>query len=191
MYMGGINSGRRADTPSTDDCLRLSLTDLRKSGILQRHLWARREREWVELRTRRTVGSASIVADIDCRKITIKGSAFGQQIDQVFDVVAQPQPLGGERFYALCPITGQRSTVLYLPIGESVFASARGWGVPYASTRERDVARAYRRLDKAEKRWLSMSKYTRKRTRERILRCLIMDGEMVDRWEEQVMAKYG
>jgi hypothetical protein len=99
--------------------------------------------------------------------------------------------LGGERFYALCPITGQRSTVLYLPIGESVFASARGWGVPYASTRERDVARAYRRLDKAEKRWLSMSKYTRKRTRERILRCLIMDGEMVDRWEEQVMAKYG
>jgi hypothetical protein len=189
--VGGIKSGRRADTPDTDQCLRLSLTELRKDGALKRHLWARREQNWVDTRTKREVGAVTIVADIDCRQpkisITIKGHAFGQQIDQVLEVVAQPQPLGGERFYALCPLTGQRSTVLYLPLGESVFASVRGWGVPYSSTREREVARAYRRLRRDEESWLSMSKYTRRPTRERLNDRLMKASEVVDRWEKQLL----
>jgi hypothetical protein len=188
--MGGIGSGRRATTADTDDCLRLTLADLRRSGALKRDLWARRERGWVELRTKREVGAVSIVADVDCRRITIKGRAFGQLIDQTLEVVAQPLPFGGERYFVLCPFTRRRCTVLYLPAGTNQFASARGWGVPYASTREREVARAYRRLDKAEERWLSLPKYTRKPTKERILRQLIVEADIVGRREDRMMAKW-
>ncbi|MCZ8135512.1 MAG: hypothetical protein O9266_04345 [Porphyrobacter sp.] len=192
--MGGINSGRRASTPSTKDCLRLSLTDLRKGGALKRHVWARREQTWVDTCTKREVAAVTIVADIDCRQptlsITIKGWAFNQRIDQVLDVVAQPQPLGGERFYALCPFTGQRGTALYLPVGANIFASARGWCVPYASTREREVARAYRRLHRAEERLFAMSKYTRKPTRSALENRMMEAADVVGRWEEQMMAHW-
>jgi hypothetical protein len=192
--MGGINSGRRAGTPSTKDCVRLSLADLRKDRALKRYVWARRERNWVDMLTGHAVGAVTIIADLDCRQpgltISIRGWAFGQRIEQTLDVVAQPQPLGGERFYALCPLTGDRCTVLYLPLGGSLFASARGWGVPYASTREREVARAYRRIHKAEERLFAMSKYTRKPTKERLHDRLISDGEIVGRWEEQVLGDW-
>lgn len=185
--MGGINSGKRANTPSTKDCLRLSLTDLRKDGALKRHVWARRERNWVDNFTGRAVGAVTIIADIDCRQpsltISIRGWAFNQRIEQVLDVVAQPQPLGGERFYALCPFTGERCTVLYLPRGGSLFASARGWGVPYASTREREIARAYRRIHKAEERLFAMSKYTRKPTIEALENRMMEVADVVERWE--------
>ena len=163
--MGGIGSGRRATTLSTDDCLRLSLADLRRDGALRRHLWARRQKGWVDLRSRREVGAVSIVADVDCGRINIKGSAFGQPIDQKLEVVAQPLPFGGERFYAVCPLSGQRCTVLILPPGKTFFASVRGWGVPYASTRECEVGRAYRAMRKVEE--TRLSKYARRPTRER------------------------
>jgi hypothetical protein len=169
----------------------LSLTDLRKDGALKRQVWARRKQNWVDNLTGHAVGAVTIIADIDCRQptlsITIKGWAFNQRIDQVLNVVAQPQPLGGERFYALCPFTGERCTILYLPLGGSLFASARGWGVPYASTREREVARAYRAMHNIENRLLTQSKYTRKPTRERQYGRLTKAAEVVDRWEEQVM----
>lgn len=189
--MGGINSGKRAGTPSTKDCLRLSLTDLRKDGALKRHVWARRERNWVDNFTGREVAAVAIIADLDCRQSTLsiyfRGWAFGKRIDQVLVVVAQPQPLGGERFYALCPFTGARCTVLYLPFGGSLFASARGWSVPYASTREREVARAYRRIHKAEERLFAMSKYTRKPTKEHLEKMMLSAAAVVERWEEAMI----
>jgi hypothetical protein len=187
--MGGINSGRRANTPDTDQCLRLSLTDLRREGLLKRHVWARCERQWTWSRDDAVVGAVAIITDIDCRQpglsISIKGRAWGRPIEQVLTVVAQPQPLGGERFYALCPFTGQRCTVLYLPLGGSLFASARGWGVPYASTREREVSRAVRTMRKIETQ--KLSKYARKPTRERQWSRWMKAADTYDAWEDRLM----
>jgi hypothetical protein len=187
--MGGINSGRRANTPDTDQCLRLSLTDLRREGLLKRNVWARCERHWTRSSDNRIVAAVAIIADIDCRQpglsITIKGYAFGRQIDQVLEVVAQPQPLGGERFYAICPLTGQRCTVLILPPGGTLFASVRGWGVPYASTRECEVSRAIRTMRKIEAQ--KLSKYARKPTRERQWRRWMEAAAIYDAWEERLM----
>ena len=182
--MGGIGSGRRTTTLDTDDCLRLSLTDLRRSGAIKRDLWARRERGWVELRTKRTVGSVSIVADVGCGQITIKGSAFGQLIDQTLKVVAQPQPLGGERFFVICPLSGKRCTVLILPPGKTFFASIGGWRVPYASTRQCKVGRAYRAMRKVEE--TRLPKYARKATRDRYQRRWLKAFEIVSDWEERL-----
>lgn len=187
--MGGINSGKRANTPDTDQCLRLSLSDLRREGFLKRHVWARCERQWTRSRDHAVVGAIAIIADIDCRQpglsISIKGHAFGRPIDQVLEIVAQPQPLGGERFYAICPLTGQRCTVLILPPGGSLFASVRGWGVPYSSTREREVSRAVRTMRKIEGQ--KLSKYARMPTRERQWSRWMKAADTYDAWEERLM----
>ena len=187
--MGGINSGRRANTPDTDQCLRLSLTDLRRAGLLKRHVWARCERHWTRSRDDAVVGAVAIIADIDCRQpglsLSINGRAWGRSIEQVLEVVAQPQPLGGERFYAICPLNGQRCTVLILPPGETLFASVRGWGVPYSSTRERKVSRAVRTMRKIEGQ--KMSKYARMPTREQQWRRWMKAADIYDAWEEGLM----
>lgn len=190
--MGGINSGRRVNTPDTDQCLRLSLTDLRRDGALKRHVWARRERQWTRSRDNHVVGAVAITTDIECRQpdlsISINGRAWGRPVSQVIEVVAQPQPLGGERFYAICPLTGQRCTVLILPPGESFFASVRGWGVPYSSTREREVSRAVRTMREIEGQ--KLSKYARMPTRERQWQRWTKAAELVDAWEEKLMQNW-
>jgi hypothetical protein len=191
--MGGINSGRRATTPDTSDCLRLSLTTLRRQRAIKRHCMSRRHLTWTTSNgwSRTVTGEVTAVVDIECLRtdmtLTIKGHARGQPIDQVIRLVAQPQPLGGERFYALCPITGQRCTVLILPPRETVFASVRGWGVPYASTREDKVSRAIRTMGKVEERRRTMSKYTRKPTRERLAERWMTAADVYDVWEERLM----
>jgi hypothetical protein len=113
--------------------------------------------------------------------------AMGQRSQQrlVEALVAQPQPLGGERFYAICPLTGQRCTVLILPAGETLFASVRGWGVPYSSTREREVSRAVRTMRKIEGQ--KMSKYARMPTREQQWRRWMKAADIYDAWEEGLM----
>lgn len=182
--MGGFGSGRRATTCDTDDCLRLSLADLRRDGALKRNLWARREKSWIDRRSKREVGAVSIIADVDCGRISIKGRAFGQLIDQTLKVVAQPLPFGGERFYALCPLSGQRCTVLIIPPGKTFFASVCGWGVPYASTRECEVGRAYRAMRKVEE--ARLSKYARRPTRERQWKRWMTAADIYDAWEDRL-----
>lgn len=192
--MGGFNSGRRATTPDTGDCLRLSLTDLRRAGAIKRHCMSRRSLTWTTSSgwSRTVTGEITVVVDIEClhadMTLTIRGHAMGQPIEQVIQLVAQSQPLGGERFYALCPITGQRCTVLILPPGETVFASVRGWRVPYASTREDEVGRAIRTMGKVEERRRRMSKYARKPTRERLAERWMRAAETYDAWEDRLAA---
>jgi hypothetical protein len=139
----------------------------------------------VELRSRRTVGSVSIVADVDCGRISIKGAAFGQPIDQTLEVVAQPMPFGGERYFAICPLSGKRCAVLILPPGKALFASVGGWGVAYASTRECKVGRAHRAMRKIEE--TRLSKYARKPTRERYQQRWLSAFNTVSDWEERLL----
>lgn len=189
--MGGFNSGRRATTPDTDDCLELSLSYLRRLAMLRREQWSQREMRWTRYGGRQTVGVLTIVADIDCFGpepcLRLTGWAFGQHINQRLELVSQAQPFGGERFYARCPITGGRCTVLFLPPNKSHFASARGWGVPYASTREREVDRAYRTIHKIESQSRTRSKYTRHCTRERTGERYARAYETVGAYEERLM----
>ena len=100
-------------------------------------------------------------------------------------MVAQPLPYGGERYFALCPLSGQRCTVLILPPGKAFFASVRGWGVSYASTRECEIGRAYRAMRKVEE--TRLSKYARRPTRERYQRRWLGAFNAVSAWEERLL----
>ena len=166
--MGGFNSGRRANTPSTDQCLRLRLSDLRREGSVRRYQMSRREKSWIIAGT--TIARLTLVIDVDCLQpspcLHISGWAFGSSVDQHLDIVAQPQPFGGERFYVLCPKTGKRCTSLIMPPTGRIFASVKAWGIPYTSQREDQLDRCLRRISKLEACKAQFTKYTRRRSRE-------------------------
>ena len=176
--MGGFGSGRRSNRPTTDDCLRINLSGLKQLGMLKRHCFSRRERNWSN--DGQAIAKLTIVTDIECREpstcLKITGRAFGRDIDCILWLDCMPTPFGGERWYALCPRTGRRCTALVLPPGQTHFASVKGWNVPYSSQRECPIHRAHRAIEKAKARRKALSKYTRKPTRERLL-----DRE-IERW---------
>jgi hypothetical protein len=180
--MGGFGSGRRSNRPSTDDCLRINLSSLKQLGMLQRHCMTRREQVWGQYGE--TIADLTLVTDVHCLEpspcLRIRGRAFGKAINCVVQLDEYALPYGGERWYALCPRTGRRCTVLVLPPGQTHFASVRGWNVPYGSQRECPIHRGNRAIYKAETRIRSISKYTRKPTRERLLDRLIERQVFVD-----------
>ena len=169
--MGGYGSGRRSNRPTTDECIQLDLSFLKELDMLQRHCMNRRDLSW-GCRGRKTA-QLSVVADIDCLEpyscLKITGHANGQRIDCMLFLNSVAMRFGGERWYALCPITGRKCSTLVLPPGRSRFASVRGWNVPYGSQRECEVHRAYRSIHKAETRLKRLSKYARKPTQRRLL----------------------
>jgi hypothetical protein len=190
--MGGYGSGRRSDRPSTDECLRLSLSQFKVRGMLRRGCMARREFVWSA--DGEDMARATVTVDIDCLEpypqITIAGYRQGRAIDCQLQMVAVPMRFGGERWYAVCPITGRRCTTLVLPPGRFRFASVQGWGVAYGSQREAPIYRAYRAIDKAQSRLHGLSKYTRKPTRERLVdrlieRQLFVEAQ-IDKWAQLV-----
>jgi len=176
--MGGYGSGRRSSRPTTDDCLRINLSSLKQFGMLQRHCFSRRERNWSS--NGQAIARLTIVTDIECREpspcLKITGRAFGRDIDCMLWLDCMPMPFGGESWFALCPRTGRRCTALVLPPGQTHFASVKGWNVAYGSQRECPIHRAHRAIEKAKARRKALSKYTRKPTRERLL-----DRE-IERW---------
>jgi hypothetical protein len=168
--MGGFGSGRCSNRPTTDDCIQLDLSYLKQLDMLKRHCMNRRDLSW-SCRGRKTAQLA-VVADINCLEpypcLKITGYANGQRVDCMLFLSSVPMRFGGERWYALCPMTGRKCSTLVLPPGRSRFASVKGWGVSYGSQRECEVHRAYRSIHKAQTRLRGMSKYTRNPTRRRL-----------------------
>lgn len=173
--MGGYGSGRRSNRPTTDDCLRINLSNLKQLGMLERHCMARHEQVWSQYGE--TIANLTLVTDLHCLqpspRLTITGYAFGKVIDCVVYLEEQLLPYGGERWFALCPRTGRRCTALVLPPGQVQFATVGGWNVAYGSQRECAIHRGHRAIDKAETRLRALSKYTRTPTRERLVDRLI------------------
>ncbi len=169
--MGGYGSGRRSNRWTTDDSLRINLSNLKQRSMLQRHCMARHEEVWSQYG--QTIADLTLVTDVHCLEpspcLRITGRAFGKVIDCVVWLEQQPLPYGGERWYALCPRTGCRSTALVLPPGRVQFASVQGWNVAYGSQRECPIHRGHRAIEKAQARRKALSKYTRKPKRERLL----------------------
>ena len=75
--------------------------------------------------------------------------------------------------------------MLLIPPGKTFFASARGWGVAYSSTRECEVGRAHRAMRKVEE--TRLSKYARRPTRERQWQRWMKAAETSDAWEDRLM----
>lgn len=187
--MAGIGSGRRSNRATTDDCLRISLSHLKRLGMVKRHWMHRQTVSWS--RNGRTVTQLTFVSDVECMEpypcLKITGDAHGRRIDCLVRLESRPLHFGGERWYALCSNTGRRCTTLVLPPGETHFASVSGWGLSYGSQREGEVGRAMRAMHRIEERLSTLSKYTRKPTRSALHEKWVAAHEIYDQWEERIM----
>jgi hypothetical protein len=70
-----------------------------------------------------------------------------RSLDQSIDLVALPRHFGGQQWFFLCPLLRQRASVLWMPPGESCFASRQAWGsqFAYASQFQTPIYRAHLR----------------------------------------------
>jgi hypothetical protein len=78
--------------------------------------------------------------------------------DQTIGLTTAPRHFGGHQWYWLCPMTGDRASVLWMPRGQNVFASQRYWkgrGMAYSSQFLSPVDRADYGTDRIKQRLVS------------------------------------
>ena len=158
--MGGYGSGwRRAKTDVVEDCLALSIADLVRQkvivpGTLERGVWA-----WSRAGQQ---PHARVTYEADLRTDKHAAIELRYRIDdrnessRVWLSYTVPQ-YGGRRWWFVCPLTGNRVAKLYLPPGQSRFASRPAYGLAYSSSRK---------SRSKSKTWDVLLRYTAK-TRER------------------------
>jgi hypothetical protein len=62
-------------------------------------------------------------------------------------LTTNPQPFGGQRWFFICPRTGEKAQKLHLPSGADTFASRKAYRLGYRcqreSPRDRSLSRAF------------------------------------------------
>jgi hypothetical protein len=162
--MGGMGSGRSGGRPTIESCpFGLDIHDLRPSGCLVPEATCTSQITWPA-----EDGAARLQVNLLARLMQQSGTLTlayeqidywterPQQIETTIHLVATAQPLGGQRWWFLCPRTGPRVTKLYLPWGALCFASRHAFGLAYQSQRETPSDRALRRAFKLRRRLGSM-----------------------------------
>jgi len=72
--------------------------------------------------------------------------------DYTIRLVTTPVGFGGHRWWFICPVSGQRCAVLWLPRGAYRFGSAKGYGLAYDITRLAPQDRLWHRMRKIARR---------------------------------------
>ncbi len=126
-----------------EDGLKLDLNKLMRDGLMKRGQLRRGTITWSRC------GSGELIARGDFESclppdslgwLTLKIGALDQRIE----LRATQRHFGGEQWYFVCPVTGRRVSVLWLPPGARRFASRQAWGrqVAYGSQFETPHDRA-------------------------------------------------
>src|SRR4051812_29176474 len=75
--------------------------------------------------------------------------------DQTIGLTTAPRHFGGWQWYFLCPMTGDRALVLWMPVGQEIFASQKYWtgrGMAYRSQFLSPSDRAEQGIERIEQR---------------------------------------
>src|SRR4051812_39813218 len=140
--MGGLGSGRSGGRPTIESCpFGLDIHDLRRSGCLVPDATCKGQITWPA-----QDGAARLTVALQARLWQHSGTLTlayehadyfwterPHQIETTIRLIATTQPLGGQRWWFLCPRTGRRVTKLYLPWGALRFASRHAFGLAYQS----------------------------------------------------------
>ena len=189
--MGGYGSGRRGGRPSVESSRRIELSKLKRAGYLKMGSQTSRVWSWHNNWGEHT-GSVNVrcnVIDQFRAELEISCSLNGEPTFQRIALESMPMRMGGRRWFAICPKTGRRCTVLALPNGARHFASIRAYRLPYASQSEDTIGRAHRRIAKAEARLERLSKYARKPTRERLWDQIADADQVLDYGTERLLER--
>jgi hypothetical protein len=113
-----------------EDGLKIDLNKLRVQAVSQGETI-----EWIIRWDPRYSGDARTIGLLICHLASATHGSmrlFLRSLDQSIDLVALPRHFGGFQWYFICPKTGQRASVLWLPPGASCFASRQAWGSQFA-----------------------------------------------------------
>lgn len=173
--------GSSAGRVFVEDCVAVSLPDLRRWGVLMAN--HRRSARLAYVVNGRTLGVLSLVVhavDDAPSWMRIAWVDDGRTISQEVELACLPQPFGGWRWLIVCPVSGRHCGVLALPPGGMRFASPQAHGLAYASQYEDPFNRCLRRAEKARQRLARLSRYARHPTRGRLLAQMLEGDRLVD-----------
>lgn len=153
--MGGYGSGRWGGRPTTDDGLTLDLPRLLKQRNFVPGRVLTGTLTWTNTRTAARIGSIGFESHLDRETgrvrlhytITRQGGETHLS-DYWIQLETTSQPLGGRRWWFLCPKLGTRAAKLYLPPDALMFASRKAHRLAYRSQRETPQDRALSRAFK-------------------------------------------
>ena len=153
--MGGYGSGRSGGRPTTESGLTLTLSKLLRDQLFRPGCAWGGSIVWTHTSTGERVGSIGYEAHLgpDSGRVRLKYTTTRwdgekRESDYWIQVETTPQPLGGRRWWFVCPRTGRRAAKLHLPNGAFTFASRQAYRLAYACQREPAHDRALRRAFK-------------------------------------------
>jgi len=157
--MGGFNSGRSGGRPTPESGLTLNLYKLIRQGLKPGQR-VHGSIVWTRVGTGERVGTVGYEADTvgDCGHVRLRYTTTraydGEKRDSDYTIALEttPQPLGGRRWWFVCPKTGAHAGKLHLPNGAYTFGSRRACRLEYRSQRETPRDRAINRAFKLRER---------------------------------------
>lgn len=155
--MGGYGSGRWGAGPTVESAPKIRLYDALRGqaragiGHVSMWTWSNHYSDEVSCRVLAAVELDSVSPHVTILHL---GSADLQDVVDRYrvDLDSTVQPLGGRRWWFLCPRTGERVAALYLPLGARRFASAGAYRLAYQSQRSTARDRAIGRAHKIRRR---------------------------------------
>jgi hypothetical protein len=135
--MGGLGSGRHGSLPVIENGLKLDLRRMRQQGQFRANVsLATGSLIWSDTQTGERVATIGFSycssGDSPWFRFQFTVSRYGgdaEKVDERIDLERFAQPLGGHRWYFICPQSGKRAQCLYLPPGATRFRSRHGFRV--------------------------------------------------------------
>jgi hypothetical protein len=141
-----------------EDCLTLDLAWLMRLGPIRAGQAGNGEVNW--RLGGDPVGTAQFRLDLrarDAARLILRYAIATPEgkstpVRQEIALTAMPQHFGGHRWWLICPVTGEKARVLYLPQGGNRFASRKAWGLSYRVERLSRFDRPFEKLFRVQQR---------------------------------------
>jgi hypothetical protein len=155
--MGGTGSGNYGGRPTVESALKLDLHHLIRTGSFRPGARVTGSLAWTDTYSGKQTASIGYEAHMDEEsgwvrlRYTTTNHWTDQQTQHDYRVqlTTTPQPLGGRRWWWVCPKRGDLVTKLYKPAGGTLFASRKAHRLAYRSQRQspydRAISQAFKR----------------------------------------------
>jgi hypothetical protein len=155
--MGGTGSGNYGGRPTVEDALKLDLHHLIRNGSFRLGAIVTGSLAWTNAYTGEQRASIGYKAHMGDERgwvrltYTTTNHWTGQTTphDYTVELTTTPQPLGGRRWWWVCPRRRDLVSKLYKPAGGGIFASRKAHHLAYRSQRQspydRAISQAFKR----------------------------------------------
>lgn len=158
--MGGYGSGNHGGRPTVEGCLALNLPQLLRDGLFRPDGAWQGSLVWTDPYTGEQTASIRYEAHLEDTHGRVRlfytstdhWTGKKRPLDYWVSLKTTPQPLGGQRWWFVCPQRGDRVAKLYLPIGAHTFASRQAFRLGYRSQRQSPRDRALSQAFKLRRR---------------------------------------